>query len=577
MPSVRRACAAILLLLAAAAAPVATAAPVRFGKPLHLDATRAGGEPVLWTDVEHHTILYSSHAGTTHLYAPGLASAGVLDFAATYRNQVFMWRSEDDGKTFARIDYGGGVTTDPTKNSGFSDPDFTQDAGGRIYNTGINLANTALFSSPDGGKTWDAGTVQCVPGDRPWLAGGRKDEVFLADNVLNSNGGPTHQVFQSTDAGNSCPAEGIPAGGTTEAGEDWTGNGKILYDRATDTVVEPANFMGGSGGVTGVGIDTWTREDKAFKPSKAADSSMFAHWPAIAFDDAGTLYEVWDDAPVSETENGGCDGAPSPLANHIYMAYTKDLGKTWSKPVTIAAPADHRVLWPWVAAGEAGRVSVVWYETDQVADIGCVRVKLSIKAATLLNATSAKRRMSVVDAVGRPIADSDLCLSGTTCVATGEDRRLGDFFTNSVGLDGCVDIASGDTTTKDPVTGGELPTSRPIFLHQTSGPRLRGAGDCSGKEDPGADLGLPSSRKCQSRRRFRIHLREPRRAQLHSARVYVDGRRVAVRRRHGRLVATINLRGKARGRYVVRIVARTTDGRVVRSRRVYRTCAKRRA
>ena len=441
MPPAARACTLLLLLLALA--PAAQAAPVHFTPPLLVDDTRAGGEPVMWTDPMHKVIVYSSHAGTTHLYKPGLVSGGALDFISTYRNQVFMWRSEDDGRTFKRIDYAGGFATDPTKNSGFSDPDFTQDAGGRIYNTGINLANTALFSSPDGGKTWDAGTVQCVPGDRPWLAGGRKDEVFLADNVLNSGGGPTHQVFQSTDAGNTCPATGIPAGGTTEAGEDWTGNGKILYDRATDTVVEPANFMGGSGGVTGVGIDTWTREDKAFKPSKAADSSMFAHWPAISIDDGGTLYEVWDDAPVSETENGGCNGAPSPLANHILMAYTKDFGKTWSKPIKIAAPANHRVFWPWVAAGEAGRVSVVWYETDKVADIGCVRLKLSIKAATILRATSAHRKVTVVDPVGRPIADSDLCLSGTTCVATGEDRRLGDFFTNSVGLDGCVEIASG--------------------------------------------------------------------------------------------------------------------------------------
>jgi hypothetical protein len=568
---------ALLFLCALLIVPRASAAPVHFTEPLLIDETRAGGEPVMWTDPIHKSIVYSSHAGTTHLYRPGLASGGALDFASTYRNQVFMWRSEDDGRTFQRIDYAGGFATNPAMNTGFSDPDFTQDAGGRIYNTGIDLVNTALFSSPDGGKTWDAGTVQCVPGDRPWLAGGQKDEVFLASNVDQpAPGDPTHQVFQSTDAGRTCPVRGIPAGGSLEDGTDWTGNGKILFDRATQTVVEPANFMAGGGKVTGVGIDTWRPGDTAFTPSKAADSSMFAHWPAIAIDDGGTLYLVWDDDPVSETESAGCNGDPSPLANHILMAYTKDLGKTWSAPIQVAAPADHRVIWPWVAAGEAGRVSVVWYEADKVADLGCNQAQLSIKAATILHADDdAKRTVDVVDAVGRPIANSDLCLSGTTCVATGEDRRLGDFFTNSVGLDGCAEIASGDTTHKDPVTGGELPTSRPIFLRQDSGPRLRGTGDCSGAEDPGSDLGLPSSQTCKPRRHFTLRLRAPGRGKLRSARVYVDGRRITVRGRHGRLRAVVTLRGK--GRHTVRIVARTKRGRVVRSKRVYRVCVKRAA
>ena len=556
---------ALLLVLAAPA----SGAALHFTKPAEVDTQRAGGEPVMWTDPMHKVVMYSTHAGTTHLYRPGFASGGALDFASTYRDQVFMWRSTDDGRSFQRVDYAGGVTTDPSKNSGFSDPDFTEDAGGRIYNTGINLVNDALFSSADGGKTWDAGTVECVPADRPWLAGGAKDEVFMAANVDQPfPGDPTHQVFQSTDAGNTCPTRGIPAEGTTDGGEAWTGNGKILFDQATQTVIEPADFMAGGGAVTGVGIDTWHRGDKAFTPSKAADSTQFAHWPAIAVDDGGTIYLVWDDDPVSDTENGGCNGDPTPLANHILLAYTKDFGKTWSAPIQVAAPSDHRVLWPWVAAGAAGRVSVVWYETDKVVDLGCTQAKLSIKEATILNADDdAHRTVSVVDAAGRPIADSDLCLSGTTCVATGEDRRLGDFFTNGVGLDGCVQIASGDTTFKDPVTGGELPTSRPIFLRQDSGPRLRGEGDCSGAPDPG--LGLPTTRTCKAKR-LTLKLRGPHGQKLRSARVTVDGKRAKVTRTHGRLRARIVLRGK--GRHVVRIVARTTAGRTVRVRRVYRTC-----
>ncbi len=62
-----------------------------------------------------------------------------------------------------------------------------------------------------------------------------------------------------------------------------------------------------------------------------------------------------------------------------------------------------------------------------------------------------------------------MCQSGTTCVATGQDRRLGDFFTNAVDQNGCVMIATGETTT-DPTAA----TSRPVFIQQTDGTSLTG-------------------------------------------------------------------------------------------------------
>ena len=40
-------------------------------------------------------------------------------------------------------------------------------------------------------------------------------------------------------------------------------------------------------------------------------------------------------------------------------------------------------------------------------------------------------------------------------------------------------IATGDTRLRDPLTGGPLPTARPLFIRQNGGPRLIGKGDCS--------------------------------------------------------------------------------------------------
>jgi hypothetical protein len=64
-------------------------------------------------------------------------------------------------------------------------------------------------------------------------------------------------------------------------------------------------------------------------------------------------------------------------------------------------------------------------------------------------------------------------------VATGQDRRLGDYFTNNLDGNGCVIIASGDTTQMDPVTGQPRAWSLPLFMHQDAGPSLIAGRTCA--------------------------------------------------------------------------------------------------
>lgn len=102
---------------------------------------------------------------------------------------------------------------------------------------------------------------------------------------------------------------------------------------------------------------------------------------------------------------------------------------------------------------------------------------------------------------------------------------------------------------------------------------LIGRGD-AGREETGTarDLGLPPAGACTSRRNFGIRLRAPRGSKLRSARVYVAGKRVKVRRSRGRLRARVDLRGQPKRIVRVRIVATTTREKTVRRSRAYRTC-----
>src|SRR5205085_996643 len=97
----------------------------------------------------------------------------LLPVAFNYRNQVNMWTSDDSGASWRRVTFPGGFQTNPAQNTGFSDPDLTQDEAGRVYNTGIDLVNDSLFSSNDGGKNWDNGNVNAI-GTSVWKPGDTK-------------------------------------------------------------------------------------------------------------------------------------------------------------------------------------------------------------------------------------------------------------------------------------------------------------------------------------------------------------------------------------------------------------------
>src|SRR3954466_16105988 len=320
--------------LVALAVPAA-AQGVGFSPPQFVDRELAGGEPLTIADPVHHTIVYTSHEGTTHLYQPGFFSP--LPFGVNYRNQVNIWTSDDDGGSWQRTGVAG-FSADPTKSSGFSDPDLTVDESGRIYNTGIDLVNDSVFSSQDGGKTYDKGNPNCHNGDRPWLAGGKKDEVFLATNTAENT--LSHQIFQSTDGGDNCSQTGVPDQQVNSDNSGYVGAGKIYYSK--DRLIEPIQYLDKNGAVTGLGVGTWARGDAAFTPHKIADSTMFAHWPAIALDKADNVYAVWDDNPVSNTAKDSCANA-KPLPNNVKLSISRDFGKTWSAPITVAQTAYGRV------------------------------------------------------------------------------------------------------------------------------------------------------------------------------------------------------------------------------------------
>jgi hypothetical protein len=489
----------LLGVISVAAVIPGTAHAARFGfaPSVFVDTTLAGGEPSVAYAVKSGLLVYTSHAGTTHLFSSGIPGAPAESggFLANYHNQVNIWTSADQGATWQVVPFGTAINPLYT---GFSDPDLTQDNAGNFYDTGIDLANDALFSSQNGGKTWPTGTPQCHEGDRPWLAGGKANEVFLSTDSDAPSG---HYTFHSTDAGASCNPNGIPDFGTAPNGDNYLGQGKLYYDHVRGNLVEPIYYQNPNTGLpdgVGVGIlpdasNAFSNSSAAYAPVHVATTSAYSHWPAMAIDSKGNYYLVWDTDARDPNSTTGCpptdsgsasfgsvppQNAQTPLANQVLMSVSTDGGKTWSAPRTVAYYPGHRLLWPWITAGSAGNVGVVWYQYDQVTDPDCGTGNVSVMAARISGANGSHPGETVVDAAGRAIHRGSICAGGTACAATNlitsEDRRLGDYFTVNTDRKGCMIIATGDTTLNDPVTGQPAPIAHPLFLRQNSGTSLSG-------------------------------------------------------------------------------------------------------
>ena len=492
---------AALMLVVVPALAQASSSSLRFAPPIFVNRTLGGGEPSVAYAVKSGLLVYTSHEGTTHLFTSAVPGAPAESgaFIAGYHNQVNIWTSADNGRKWSLVPFG--KATNPFA-TGFSDPDLTQDANGNIYNTGIDLANDALFSSQNGGKTWPTGTPQCHDGDRPWLAGGGPNEVFLSTDTEEAG----HEIFHSTNAGASCSPKGITDQGTVPkgqmfAGDTYIGQGKIYYDRKRGSLIEGIFYEDSSAKVVGVGLGILRDASHAFSNPKAhfvdipiARTTEYAHWPSIAIDAKGNYYIVWDTDNRAKTRNG-CPGtydgsessgsippvnANTPLANRVLIADSTDGGLHWSTPRTVAYTPGHRLLWPWIVAGDAGRVGVVWYEYDRIVDPDCASPSANVyaMAAEITGATSRHFHETVANASGRPIHSGSICAGGTECAATNvitkEDRRLGDYFTVNTDKQGCLMIATGDTTLLDPITHLPSPTSHPLFLLQNAGIGLFG-------------------------------------------------------------------------------------------------------
>lgn len=442
-----------------------------FSKPLLIDTVRAGGEPVI--AVTHQgSILVSAHPGFTH-YHPTSTTHAPTEIAQDFAGQSYLWRSTDNGTTWAHIGLPVAAAQGMGPRStgfGVSDPEFTVMADGTICFTDLeSLVLASTSCSSDDGVTWMPGNPAASgrPIDRQWLAS-YKDEFYFTGNYLA--GGMNFRV-------------------STDKGLTWTDRGTTQCD--SDVIANPANghlYQGCNGTGISVSTDGGRTWGAALGP-KGAASNGTRTMAEPAIDAAGNVWTTWSDGE-----------------KRLFAAGTPDEGKTWpwvieltphfrlasidaprceaslNGPPKCDAPGSHPThpatngtyVWPWVSAGSAGRFAVSWIGAYPVSPSEQQNGPWYVFTAYVLDATTATPSVTIVRLTPDPIHINPICQQGTACQVSSMqgkpsgDRRLGDFFETTVepGTGDLLGAWSNTYERPDDVI------SHPQFVRQTGGVRL---------------------------------------------------------------------------------------------------------
>lgn len=431
-----------------------------FSAPTLIDATRAGGEPVI--AVTHAgTILVASHPGFTHYFGGG-DPTGATDLLSPFAGQSYMFRSTDNGTTWTPVGALPGGMGPRGPGLGVSDPEFTVMADGTICFTDLEaLAAASVSCSTDDGVTWLTGNAAASgqPVDRQWLAS-YQDELYFTANPE-----PAQHAIPDFRA-------------STDHGLTWTDRGTTPCN--SDVVANPANghlYQSCDGDSMTVSTDGGRTWSAPLGPDGAQSSGLHLNEPAL--DAAGNVWIAWqEDEHALHLAGTPDEGATWPwridLTEHFTLAALRLAAGngTDAKP---EAGTNGTYIWPWVSAGSAGRVAVSWIGNFAASGRSTAfEGPWFVFTAFVLDATGDRPTVAVVRLTPDAMHVGPICQSGTLCEATAVqgdpsgDRRLGDFFETTIEPGTGHLLAAFANTASRPTDV----VGHPMFVRQVGGIRL---------------------------------------------------------------------------------------------------------
>jgi hypothetical protein len=169
-----------------------------------------------------------------------------------------------------------------------------------------------------------------------------------------------------------------------------------------------------------------------------------------AVDAAGNVYVVW-------TERH-----PAQQQTWTMLSVSRDGGRTWSVPRSVGR-APSTTVFPWVSAGDAGRIAVSYYGTTARGNSAEKVAATALWSVYSSYSTDYGRTFTEYRTTGA-VQKGPICTSGTQCPAG--SRNLLDFFETDLDAHGCLVTSYADNASD---AKGAIVS----YVRQTSGPGLR--------------------------------------------------------------------------------------------------------
>src|SRR5437016_209836 len=440
-----------------------------FSPSVFVDYKRFGGEPTVTVD------RYSGGNDITYVSGPN-------GFVFPHYSPSF--KSDDLGQTF-RI---------PAHVPSFGQTFGTGGGGGDSYQVVGQVTHKVFFvdlpgpgcvtmnTSNDQGETWVGDNIGCgqSPGaidDRQWdavdesapLPAGSTGNVYVSFINFTNIALPTLAMARSTHDGalgtfitdsvcntlngqvptnTTCPDPldaALQVAGPPVVDYYNTHNIYIPFVRATPIVPGVSSGPPYSLWVAKStdGGSTWTRNQV---------SDLGAHnpvnlFPQMAVDKAGNLYYTW-----SQTQGPASDASGLVGEQDVYYAFSTVAqgGATWSPPIPLTQEKSDSAVMPWMVAGDAGRVDIVYYKANSGLnsnvgfDTSGNPMVWNVYFGQSLNALNTGSNFKTVQISDHPNHLGGICTAGLSCSG---DRDLLDFFTVDIDHLGAANVVWADDNT----------------------------------------------------------------------------------------------------------------------------------
>ncbi len=426
------------------------AAPVQLTRPNNLTSTGSTG---FFSDSDGEPRVVHDSVG--NLYATAIQ--GVPAGSDT-------WTSKDGGATWSYLGQPDGaaalnvITEENGAGLGGGDEDIITLPNGRIVMTSLWLGSNTTCVSDTGGTVWACNpNGSTLPGDdRQWLANYGNNIVYITSKQLGTvvtGGTQSIYVAKSVDGGVTfpfvspvtTPELGIQPGVEGNIITDKNGNVYLVFFDPNGTILYLAKS-------TDQG-STWTIKQVYQVPSCTPTLciDLANVFPAIAADAANNLYIVFSDG-----------------TNAYYTAST-DGGATWRLPTVVQSGYGIKTtMEPWVVAGDAGKINVLFYGTSATSNMA-TDANWVVYMAQSQNALAKVPTFSTAPATPWVIHQGPICTNGLGC-ASGTRTMLEYFFPDTY-VDGNAIAVYPDSEHVQDTTADNTTV---WFIRQTGGNRISG-------------------------------------------------------------------------------------------------------